>query len=41
METPMILVLIDLHAAWRGDDPNWVHKCQNGKIAHTHFGLAP
>ena len=41
METPMILALKDLHAAWRGDDPNWVHKCQNGKIAHTHFGLAP
>ena len=29
----------DLHTTWRGDDPNWVHKCQNGKIAHTHFGL--
>ena len=37
----MPLALKDLHATWRGDDPNWVHKCQNGKIAHTHFGLAP
>ena len=18
----------DLHATWRGDDPNWVHKCK-------------
>ena len=40
-ETPMSLAPKDLHAPWRGDDPNWVHKCQNGKIAHTHFGLAP
>ena len=31
----------DLNATRHGDDPNWVHKCQNGKIAHTHFGLAP
>ena len=31
----------DLHATWRGDNPNWFHKCKNGKIAHTHFGLAP
>ena len=31
----------DLHASWRGDNLNWVHKCKNGKIAHTHFGLAP
>ena len=41
METPMPLALKDLHATRRGDDPNWVHKCQNCKIAHTHFGLAP
>ena len=41
METPMPLALKNLHATRRGDDPNWVHKCQNCKIAHTHFGLAP
>ena len=41
METPMPLALKDLHATRRGDDPNWVRKCQNCKIAHTHFGLAP
>ena len=41
METPMPLALKDLHATRRGGDPNWVHKCQNCKIAHTHFGLAP
>ena len=35
----MPLALKDLHATWRGDDPNWVHKCQNCKLAHTHFGL--
>ena len=22
----------DLHGPRRGDDPNWVHNCQNGKI---------
>ena len=37
----MHLALKDLHATWRGDNPNWVHKGQNGKIVHTHFGLAP
>ena len=37
----MHLALKDPYATWRGDNPNWVHKCQNGKIAHTHFGLAP
>ena len=37
----MPLALKDLHATRRGDNPNWVHKCQNGKIVHTHFGLAP
>ena len=37
----MQLALKELYATWRGDDPNLVHKCQNGKIAHTHFGLAP
>ena len=41
METPIILALKDLHATWRGDDPNWVHKCKNGIIVHTHFGLVP
>ena len=41
MDTSMPLALKDLHATWRGDKPNWVHKCQNGKIVHTHFGLAP
>ena len=40
-DTPMHLALKDLHATWRGDNPNWVHNCQNGKIVHTHFGLAP
>ena len=37
----MPLALKNLHATRRGDNPNWVYKCQNGKIAHTHFGLAP
>ena len=37
----MLLAHKDLHATRRGDNPNWVHKCQNGKIVHTHFGLAP
>ena len=40
-KTPMHFALKDLNATGRGDDPKWVHKCQNGKIAHTHFGLAP
>ena len=39
--TPMLLALKDLHATRRGDDPDWVHKCQKGKIVHTHLGLAP
>ena len=37
----MLLDFKDLHATRRGDNPNWVHKCQNGKIVHTHLGLAP
>ena len=41
METLMPLALKDLHATRRGDDPNWAHKCKNGKIAHTQYGLAP
>ena len=28
----MPLALKDLHATRRGDDPNWVHECKNGKI---------
>ena len=40
-ESPMPLALKDLHGTWRGDNPNWVQKCQNGKLVHTHFGLAP
>ena len=28
----MTLALENLHATRRGDDPNWVHKCKNGKI---------
>ena len=28
-ETPMPLALKDLHATRRGDNPNWVHNCQN------------
>ena len=40
-ETLMHLADKDLHATRRGDNPNWVHKCQNGKNLHTHFGLAP
>ena len=35
------LALKDLIGPWRGEDPNWVHTCQSGKIVHTHFGLAP
>ena len=31
----MTLTLKDLHAARRGDNPNWVHNCQNGKN-HPH-----
>ena len=30
--TPMPLALRDLHATRRGDRPNWVHNCQNGRI---------
>ena len=30
--THMYLAPKDLHGPRRGDDPNWVHKCQNGKI---------
>ena len=41
MKTPMHLALKDLDATRRGDNPNWVHNCQNGKIVPTHFGLAP
>ena len=41
MKTSMPLALKDLYATRRGDDPNWVHKCQNCKIAHTHFWLVP
>ena len=32
METSRHLALKDLHATRRGDNPNWVHNCQNGKI---------
>ena len=28
----MYLALKDLHGPRHGDDPNWVHECQNGKI---------
>ena len=28
----MNFTLEDLHATRRGDSPNWVHNCQNGKI---------
>ena len=38
-KTPMPLVLNDLHATRRGDNPNGVHNCQNGKIVHTHLRL--
>ena len=31
MKTSMPLPSKDLDATWRGDDPNWVHKCQNGR----------
>ena len=41
METPMHLAPKVLHATRPGDNPNWVHNCQNGKIIQTHFGLAP
>ena len=32
METPMKLALKDLYATRRGDNPNWVHNCQNGNF---------
>ena len=32
METSMTLAPKDLRATRRGDSPNWVHNCQNGKI---------
>ena len=35
----MHLALKDLNATRRGDNPNWVHNCQNGKTVHTHYGL--
>ena len=31
-KTHMYLALKDLHGPRRGDDPNWVHNCQNGKM---------
>ena len=31
----------DLHGAWHVDSRNCTHKCQNGKIVHTHLGIAP
>ena len=34
METLMYLALKDLLGPRRGDDPSWVHKCQNGRIGH-------
>ena len=40
-ETYTYLAFKDLLGPQRGEDPNWVHKCQSGKIVHTHFGLAP
>ena len=30
----------DLHGPWHGDGRNCTHKCQNGKIVHTHLGIA-
>ena len=33
-KTHMYLALRDLHGPRRGDDSNWVHNCQNGKIGH-------
>ena len=41
MKTHMSLALKDLHDTWPGDHPYWVHNCENGKIVHTNFGLAP
>ena len=32
MKTSMHLALIDLPATRRGDNPNWVHNCQNGRV---------
>ena len=32
MKTAMSLALKDPHATWRGDSPNWIHDCENGKI---------
>ena len=37
----MLLDFKELYATRPGDNPSWVHKCQNGKIVHTHLGLAP
>ena len=31
--THMYLALRDLYGSRRGDDPSWVHECQNGKIS--------
>ena len=28
----MYLALVDLYDTRHGDDPNWVHICQNGEI---------
>ena len=33
-KTHMYLALKDLHGPRRGDDPNRVRNCQNGKIGH-------
>ena len=34
METAMHLALKDHHATWRGDGPNLIDNCKNGKIGH-------
>ena len=44
-ESPMCahtyLGLKDSHQPLHGESPNCTHKCQNGKIVHTHLGIAP
>ena len=31
----------DSHGPWHGDGRTCTQKCQNGKIVHTHLGIAP
>ena len=31
----------DLCGPWHGERQNCTYKCKNGKIVHTHLGIAP